>query len=243
MKCIQPDWNIQRVNAYCTLRYGGVSQAPYDSLNLGDHVGDDNNAVLQNRTLLAEHLNLPTSPCYLSQIHSTRVVTLPTNEISPQADAVYTQQPNQVCLVMTADCLPLLVAANDGSEVAAIHAGWRGLCDGIIEQTLTHFSTAPANLQVWLGPAIGPQAFQVGEEVLEQFIAQDADASLAFQVDHHELGKYFADIYQLARQRLTKLGVKTVLGGGYCTFSDPQFFSYRRDQRTGRMASLIWISP
>lgn len=254
MKLIYPNWQVaERVQAFTTTRQGGVSVAPFDSLNVGDHVGDQASAVLKNRELVVQHGKLPHFPLFLQQIHSTKVASIPTRESHCIADAVYTNQANQVCAVMTADCLPVLFASRQGNEVAATHAGWRGLCDGILENTVARFSASPDELQVWLGPAIGPQAFEVGEEVLAQFVAFDSAAQHAFQpilttdttqgAKCGEKKKYFADIYALARQRLHKLGITQIYGGEYCTFSQSElFFSYRRDKQTGRMVSLIWFS-
>ena len=159
-----------------------------------------------------------------------------------EADAVYTNQPNQVCLVMTADCLPVLFTNKQGTEVAAAHAGWRGLCDGVLEETVKCFQSAPEEIIAWFGPAIGPNAFQVGKEVIEQFMAFDPIAETAFRPVPNESGKYLGNLYQIATQRLNKLGITQIYGGEHCTFNEKEsFFSYRRDGQTGRMASLIWI--
>lgn len=243
MAFIQPTWSVPpTIRALTTTRQGGVSQASFASLNLGDHVSDDPLAVAENRRLLQQRLNLPRAPRYLNQTHSTKVVTLPCPAgQSLEADAVYTDQPNQVCLVMTADCLPVLFCREDGTEIAAAHAGWRGLCDGILEATAAHFRCLPSQIHVWLGPAIGPAAFQVGQEVIDQFCAIDPQARNAFVPDARASGKFLGDLYQLARQRLHRLGVSQISGGDYCTYTDAErFFSYRRDKITGRMATLIW---
>lgn len=243
MNFLQPNWQApSNVRALTTFRYGGVSLAPYDSFNFGDHVGDDENAVKINRTLLTEQFGLPQMPLFLTQTHSTRVLRLPSSGNDLQADAAYTDRPNQVCLVMTADCLPVLFTHRQGNEVAAAHAGWRGLCDGILEQTVTHFQSPPADIMAWLGPAIGPTAFQVGQDVVEKFVAQDLQAEQAFSPDPNHQGKYFGDLYRLAKQRLNRLGITQISGGEYCTYRQKeQFFSFRRDGKTGRMASLIWF--
>ena len=243
MNAVIPDWSVPTtIRAWTTLRYGGVSREPYDSFNLGDHVGDDQNAVKTNRTLLLENFALPQMPLYLNQIHSTRVIKLPYQGEDVQADAVYTDQANQVCLVMTADCLPVLFCNRQGNEIAAAHAGWRGLCDGILEQTVQCFRAEPEELTVWLGPAIGPQAFQVGREVVAQFIEKDAQAEQAFRADPGVADKYLGNLYQIAVQRLRRLGVSRISGGEYCTYTEKErFFSFRRDGQTGRMASLIWF--
>lgn len=244
MKKILPTWSVPDfVHAFTTTREGGVSQAPFDSLNLGDHVTDDPQSVQTNREILQEQGNLPHFPLYLTQTHSTRVLRLPYEQNDIEADAVYTNQANQVCLVMTADCLPVLFCSKDGKEIAAAHAGWRGLCDGVLEATVAEFECKPENICVWLGPAIGPTAFQVGEDVIEQFCAFDPQAREAFVADEYISGKFLGNLYQIARQRLNKLGITEIAGGDYCTYCDAeQFFSYRRDKITGRMATLIWRS-
>ncbi|MDG6330486.1 peptidoglycan editing factor PgeF [Glaesserella parasuis] len=244
MKKILPTWSVPDfVHAFTTTREGGVSQAPFDSLNLGDHVTDDLQSVQTNREILQEQGNLPHFPLYLTQTHSTRVLRLPYEQNDIEADAVYTNQANQVCLVMTADCLPVLFCSKDGKEIAAAHAGWRGLCDGVLEATVAEFECKPENICVWLGPAIGPTAFQVGEDVIEQFCAFDPQAREAFVADEYISGKFLGNLYQIARQRLNKLGITEIAGGDYCTYCDAeQFFSYRRDKVTGRMATLIWRS-
>ena len=243
MTALFANWQAPKnVHALSTLRQGGVSLDPYNSFNLGDHVGDDKSAVKTNRTLLVEKFDLPHQPLFLNQTHSTNLLELPCTGDDLNADAVYTNQPNQVCLVMTADCLPVLFCTKNGDEVAAAHAGWRGLCNGILEKTISAFKTEPAQIMAWLGPAIGPTAFQVGSEVMEQFIAYDQQAEKAFVADSSEKGKFFANLYQLATQRLNTMGVEQISGGEYCTYQQKQqFFSYRRDGKTGRMASLIWF--
>lgn len=245
MEFISPNWIVApHIHALTTTRGGGRSLAPFDSLNLGEHVGDLPLAVEQNRHILMEKANLPHSPVYLTQTHSTKVLRLPLAEAADiQADAVYTDQVNQVCLVMTADCLPVLFCSRDGTEIAAAHAGWRGLCDGMLEATVAEFRCPPQEISVWLGPAISQKAFQVGEEVVAQFCAFDPKAVEAFIEDPNTSGKFLGDLYFIARQRLQRLGITAIYGGEYCTFSDTErFFSYRRDQRTGRMATLIWRS-
>lgn len=220
-----------------TTRRGGVSVAPYDSLNLGDHVGDDARAVEQNRTHLMEALNLPVSPVWLRQVHGARAVDAMHG--SCEADAAYTGQPGVVCAVLTADCLPLLLCNAAGTRVAAVHAGWRGLAAGVIETALAAMGPG-ADLLAWLGPAIGPGAFEVGNEVRDIFIAHDARAQNAFRPLPN--GRWLADIYQLARLRLAAHGVARIYGGHACTYSDKtRFYSYRRDGITGRMATLIWL--
>lgn len=243
MQAIKPNWNIPKnVIAFTTTRQGGFSQAPYNSFNLGDHVGDNQNSVKKNRTLLVEQFHLPQYPLFLTQTHSTRVITLPYHGDNLEADAVYTNHPNQVCLVMTADCLPVLFTNHQGNEVAAAHAGWRGLCDGILEQTVQHFQAPPQEIIAWLGPAIGPKSFQVGEDVRQQFLAQNSKLAQAFTPDDKAQGKYLADLYLLARLKLQKLGILHITGGEHCTYQEANhFFSFRREKQTGRMASMIWF--
>jgi len=243
MNAIYPNWQAPKnIKALTTVRSGGVSLPPFDSFNLGDHVCDDPKAVQQNRSLLVDKFDLPHQPFFLIQTHSTKVIELPFTGSNVEADAVYTQQANQVCLVMTADCLPVLFFNKEGSEVAAAHAGWRGLCDGILEETVAKFKCPTSDIIAWLGPAIGPTAFQVGEEIIEQFCAFDSNAKLAFTPDLTTSGKFLGNLYQLATQRLNKLGITEISGGGHCTYTEQdKFFSYRRDKKTGRMASLIWI--
>lgn len=243
MNAIYPNWQAPKnIKALTTVRSGGVSLPPFDSFNLGDHVCDDPKAVQQNRSLLVDKFDLPHQPLFLTQTHSTKVIELPFTGSNVEADAVYTQQANQVCLVMTADCLPVLFFNKEGTEVAAAHAGWRGLCDGILEETVAKFKCPTSDIIAWLGPAIGPTAFQVGEEIIEQFCAFDSNAKLAFIPDLTTSGKFLGNLYQLATQRLNKLGITEISGGGHCTYTEQdKFFSYRRDKKTGRMASLIWI--
>lgn len=244
---LDAQWPVQRtVHAFTTLRHGlGVSQAPFDHLNLGLRAGDDAEAVERNRALLAEHAHLPAPPCWLRQVHGVAVARFdaPT-AIEAEADASVTATPGTVLAILTADCMPVLFCADDGSEVAAAHAGWRGLAGGVLENTLAAMRTAPDRVQVWMGPAAGPQAYEIGEEVHDAFVAHDAAAVTAFEPTRP--GHWRVDLYALARRRLQAAGVDAtrIHGGGLCTISDPQrFFSHRRDQRTGRMASLIWIEP
>lgn len=240
---IQPEWPLPaKVGSLITTRHGGVSPAPYDSLNLGNHVGDDAANVGRNRAILCEQL--PAEPAWLNQVHGVTVVdaaSVVAGEV-PDADASFTRTPGAVCVVMTADCLPVLLADRAGTVVGAAHAGWRGLCNGVIEATVAAMNEPAANLVAYLGPAIGPDAFEVGGEVRDAFMAHDAEAVAAFlPIDD---GKFLADIYLLARQRLAALGISEVYGGEECTVIDrARFFSYRRDRTTGRMASLIWLNP
>ncbi|CAI0791240.1 Laccase domain protein yfiH [Serratia entomophila] len=238
---ILPDWPLPAgVNACSTTRHGGVSLPPYHSLNLGTHVGDEAQAVARNREALVAGAGLPQMPAWLDQVHGTRVVRLEGETPADlRADAVYSNLPGQVCAVMTADCLPVLFCSQAGDEVAAAHAGWRGLCNGVLEQTVAAFTAPAGAISVWLGPAIGPQQFEVGPEVRAAFVAADRAAAAAF-MPHGD--KFLADIYLLARQRLQRAGIHAVYGGERCTVSEKShFFSYRRDGITGRMASLIWL--
>jgi YfiH family protein len=221
-----------------TLRSGGVSQGLYASLNPASHVNDAADAVLTNRAMIKQMLALPAEPVWLQQVHGVDVVKADQVTDLPEADASFTDQSGVVCAVLTADCLPVLFCGDQGAVIGAAHAGWRGLQVGVIEQTIAAMNCR--DLQVWLGPAIGPAHFEVGDEVREAFVSQNANASVAFSAT--QAGKWLADIYQLARIRLANLGVEQVYGGGLCTVSDAQrFYSYRRDgAATGRMASLIW---
>lgn len=237
---IVPDWPAPaRVRALQTTRRGGLSKPPYASLNFGMHVGDDGYTVAANRNLL--NTVVPSEPVWLEQVHGTAVLMAESAGCAPRADACITRKPNAVCAVMTADCLPVFLCDDAGTVAGLAHAGWRGLADGVIESTVIAMKTMPSSLMAWLGPAIGPQAFEVGAEVREAFLRHDAASEFAFAPRE---GKYLADIYLLARQRLHALGITRIYGGDFCTHSDPErFFSYRRDGRTGRMASLIWLSP
>ena len=238
---IVPDWPAPaRVRALSTTRAGGVSVAPYDSLNLGTHVGDDPANVAANRAQVRRIV--PSEPAWLNQVHGTAVVDAASVAGVPDADASVSRTPGAVCVVMTADCLPVLLCDRAGTVVGAAHAGWRGLHGGVIEATVTAMQVAPADVIAWLGPAIGPTAFEVGDEVRAAFVATDAIADAAFK-PAGQPGKWLADIYLLARQRLAALGVTAVYGGDCCTVSESRrFFSYRRDGVTGRMASLVWLA-
>ncbi len=228
------------IKAITTTRNGGQSIAPYDSLNLGDHVGDDPVLVTSNRQILIKNAYLPSEPLWLKQTHSINAIDANQWQPEVEADAIMSNSPNIVCAVMTADCLPVLITDRTGSQVAAVHAGWRGLQAGIIENTLAKFKAPPSEIMVWLGPAIGPRAFEVGPEVRAAFLAVDPLAESVFVSTHAD--RYLADIYQLARRRLTARGITAIYGGDYCTFGEKQrFFSFRRDGVTGRMATLIWI--
>lgn len=238
---IVPDWPAPaRVRALSTTRVGGVSVAPYDSLNLGTHVGDDPASVAANRAQVRRIV--PSEPAWLNQVHGTAVVDAAAVDGVPDADASVSRTPGAVCVVMTADCLPVLLCDRAGTVVGAAHAGWRGLHGGVIEATVAAMQVAPGDVIAWLGPAIGPSAFEVGDEVRAAFVAVDASADSAFK-PAGQPGKWLADIYLLARQRLAALGVTAVYGGDCCTVSESQrFFSYRRDGVTGRMGTLVWLA-
>lgn len=238
---ISPDWPAPtNVRAFSTTRAGGVSRGRYASLSLGDHVGDDPAAVARNRELLREVLALPAEPVWLRQVHGTHVIDAAQADAHGEADGAWSAQPGMVCAVLTADCLPVLLCDQTGTKVAAVHAGWRGLADGVIEQGVRALGGAPEELLAWLGPAIGPRVFEVGPEVRTTFVQHDAAAARTFSPSHD--GRYLADLYALARLRLSALGVTRISGGGFCTVTDrDRFFSFRRDGGCGRMASLIWL--
>lgn len=238
-----PQWPVPlTVRALSTFRPGGFSRPPYSSLNLGDHVEDSPLAVTKNRRSLRESAGLPAEPSWLSQAHGVQVVNLDEPDCARSGDAAVTRQSGTVCAVLTADCLPVLLATEAGDRVAAVHAGWRGLAGGVIEATVTALNSAPRDMLAWLGPAIGPAHFEVGPEVRAEFLTKDPQSETAFVPN--ERGRYRADLYALARQRLARAGVGRVYGGGECTFAQAdKYFSYRRDGRTGRQATLIWLQP
>jgi YfiH family protein len=240
---IVPDWPVPpNVSAVLTTRQGGVSRSPYASFNLAAHVGDDPAAVAANRSLLRQALAAGGDPVWLDQVHGARVVDAAACASSgalAQADASFSREIGVCCVVMSADCLPVLFCDDAGSVVAAAHAGWRGLLAGVLEETVAAMSVPPATLLAYLGPAIGPQAFEVGDELRAAFVA--ADAAMAAAFTPLPAGKWLADLYLLARLRLAGQGVTRVFGGAWCTVGEAQrFFSFRRDGQTGRMASMIW---
>jgi YfiH family protein len=252
MSFIKPEWSAPKsVGALVSTRIGGVSRSPFQSLNLGDHVGDQVADVLTNRAIFIREL--PAEPVWLEQTHST-VVSTPQSRTSRDdkkitADASVTNVPGEVLVIMTADCLPVLLTNTSGSVVGAAHAGWRGLCAGILEKTIAELLRLsdhkdPAELIAWLGPAIGPEEFEVGEDVVTAFADSGYSVpSNSFKPIVNKPGKFFANIYQLARGRLEGCGVKMITGGEYCTVKNrEQFFSYRRDGQIGRFASAIWIA-
>lgn len=244
---LDADWPASpRVRGFSSLRRGlnvGVSKPPFDTFNLGAHCGDEAEAVATNRAALGWAGALPSPPCWLRQVHGTRVWRFEApSTVEIEADAAVTSTPGVVLAVLTADCLPVLFAASDGSEVGAAHAGWRGLCAGVLENTVAAMRSAPADLVAWLGPAAGAAAYEVGEEVRSAFVERDAAAASAFIATRP--GHWLCDLYGLARLRLAAVGVQAVSGGGRCTISEPdRFFSHRRDGSSGRMTSLVWIEP
>lgn len=237
---IVPDWPAPAgVHALVTTRTGGASAGPYASMNLAAHVGDEAAAVTENRRRLRAHL--PAEPLWLAQVHGCRIVDAAAAAPGVEADGAFARRRGVVCAVLTADCLPVLLCDDAGTVVCAAHAGWRGLAGGVLEAAVAALGVPPARLMAWLGPAIGPQAFEVGAEVRETFLAHSPAAAAAFAA--RDNGKWLADLCRLATQRLNGVGVERVFGGGHCTYHEAgRFYSYRRDKTTGRMASLIWIA-
>jgi len=236
---IIPDWPAPiNVKSLQTTRAGGISSPPYDSFNLGDHVGDAPLAVERNRILL--NRLLPSEPVWLEQVHGIRVANADRASCLPQADACIARHRAAVCVVMTADCLPILLCDTQGGVVGAAHAGWKGLAAGVIEAAVQAMDVAPENIMVWLGPAISQDEFEVGDEVRAAFVAIQPHAASAFIPGRN--GKWFADLCALARLRLNALGITAIYGGSYCTYRERErFFSYRRDGVTGRMGTFIWL--
>ena len=247
---ITPDWPAPaNVRACVTTRRGGASRAPYASNNFGLHVGDDPTIVEQNRAALCRELGLTKAPQWLEQIHGVKVVTARSDNLVRTADASYSNEIGQACLVMTADCLPILLCDKSGAEVAALHCGWRSLAKGICARALAKFSAQPQNIMAYLGPAISQPHFEVGVDVLEAFFKtarnpQHAENIASAFISAQRPLHFYADIYALARAELNALGVQDIYGGGMCTYAQAEdFYSYRRDGVTGRMASLIWREP
>lgn len=242
---ITPGWPAPaNVSACATVRnLAGVSAAPFDAFNLGAHCGDEAQNVADNRRALIQLANLPNPPHWLQQVHGVAVHRVASREpgvTPPQADAAVTDIPGAVLAILTADCLPVLFAAKDGSQIAAAHAGWRGLAAGVLEATVAAMRSAPENLLAWLGPAAGPAHYEIGEEVRSAFVDTDPGAAICFVATRP--GHYLINLYALARRRLAAVGVRDVSGGDLCTISDAtRFYSYRRDGRTGRMAALVWM--
>ena len=239
LEFIRPDWQApESINALCTTRLGGISKGGYASLNLATHVADDSEHIVTNRRRLTETLQLPAEPQWLNQTHSTNVVDLDESDIR-QADAAITRNPGSTAVVLTADCLPVLFCNRQGTEVASAHAGWRGLLNGVLEQTVLKMQSDAADILSWMGPAIGPLKFEVGEEVRQAFILQNKYNDAFFNQNRPE--HYLADLYSIARLRLKNIGLAHISGGEFCTYTDDHFFSYRKEKMTGRQASLIYI--
>jgi YfiH family protein len=238
---IQPNWPAPaNVHAASTLRSGGVSREPYDTFNLAAHVGDELQAVTENRRLLKSALRLSAEPAWLEQIHSDIVVEVASASPPPRADASVARIAGSVCAILTADCLPVLFCSRDGDRVAAAHAGWRGLAAGILDTTVGSLGLPGGELIAWLGPAISQQAYEVGDDVRIACLARDSGAASAFKPNAR--GRWQCDLYQLARRNLAQLGVHAVYGGDYCTYADSdRFYSFRRDGQCGRMATLVWM--
>jgi YfiH family protein len=241
---LTPAWPAPpNVHAAFTLRCGGVSLPPFDTLNLGAHVGDLPECVAENRRRVHAALELPASPTWLTQVHGTRVVDAErvTETADTRADALILRRAGEVAAIQVADCLPVLLSAPDGAAAAAAHAGWRGLAAGVLEATVAAFGESATGLIAWLGPAIGAAHFEVGAEVRAAFVRHDTSAAAAFTPNAR--GRWQCNLTQLARQRLRALGVQQVYGGEWCTFADPaRFYSHRREPRCGRMAALLWLS-
>lgn len=242
IELIEAVWSAPAgVRAVATTRSGGVSEPPFDSFNLADHVGDARQAVHANRQRLRKLLGLAVEPCWLAQVHGANVVTADDCDVPPVADASTSRERGRVCAVLTADCLPLLLCSRAGDCVAAVHAGWRGLAAGVIEATLEAMATPAGEVLAWLGPAIGPAAYEVGDEVRTRFVETDKRAAAAFQAN--ERGRWQVDLYALARNRLRAAGVSDITGGRHCTYTEPErFYSHRRAGRCGRTAALIWLA-
>lgn len=243
LNLIIPNWPAPKwIKAYTTTRLGGFSHPPYDSFNVATHVGDNLKNVIKNRQLLQTQFNLKKPIIWLNQKHRNRVISAD-SFVNLDADAIYSRSPQTICAVQTADCLPLLICSPSYLCVAAIHAGWRGLHQGIIEKTIQAFDLPPQDILVWLGPAIGPHAFTVGEEVFEAFVNKDPITEKAFKPLKNNSTQWHANLYQLAKRQLCQLGITAIYGGHYCTYSDKyHFFSYRRNHITGRMLNFIWIN-
>jgi polyphenol oxidase len=241
LEFLEPDWEAPaRVRAVMTTRAGGVSHGAFEGFNLATHVGDDPDAVEENRRRLREALRLPWEPEWLEQVHGKTVAMLPRSAPAP-ADAAVARRSGVVCAILVADCLPVFLASRDGDRVGIAHAGWRGLAAGVVEATVAALECEPSRMTAWLGASIGPEAFEVGPEVRDAFIARDSGSVSGFRRSHED--RWLADLPALARRRLAACGVESIHGGGHCTFSDPgRFYSYRRDGATGRMAALAWLA-
>jgi len=241
LTCVVPDWQAPvNVTALTSTRTGGISQPPFDALNLGLHVGDEPQAVEENRRRLQQSFALPVEPVWLNQTHSNVVVNVD-QSVDTAADGAYTCTPQTVLAVLTADCLPVVICDLEGQQLAVVHAGWRGLAKGIIANAVAHFQP-DSQLQAWLGPAIGAGRFEVGEDVLEAFVSRAADNEKCF-IKGDTKGKYRADLYKLAASELASVGCSRVIGGNYCTYEQNNLFhSFRRDGTSGRMATVAWVS-
>ena len=240
MEWITPDWPVpETIKAVSTVRSGGVSAGSYAGMNLADHVGDRPASVARNRCTLRQRLELPSEPIWLRQVHGTRVIQADRAAAGEEADGSFTNRSSIVCAVMTADCLPVLLYERRSGTAAAVHGGWRGLAAGILQHTIA--TIADGDWVAWLGPAIGPEAFEVGDDVRAALLARSDRVITAFRPNGAH--RWHADLYEIARILLRSHGVQQIYGGGFCTFIDSdRFFSYRRDGVTGRMATLIWIS-
>ena len=241
LEFLVPDWPVpETVRAVMTTRRGGFSTGPYASFNLASHVGDDERAVAANRQRLRDALSLPGEPQWLDQVHGRKVAKL-SQPVLESADAAVAFEPGPVAAVLTADCLPLLLASRAGDRVGIVHAGWRGMVLGVVEAAVAALAGDPGDLVAWLGPAIGPAVFEVGGEVRRMFVSMQPESAADFRPGRGQ--KYLADLPGLARRRLVACGVTSVHGGEHCTVADPvRFYSYRRDGQTGRMAALIWLA-
>ena len=242
LEWLTPEWPVPPgVRAISSWRGGGLSVAPFESLNLGGHVGDRPEAVAENRRRLCTAARVPAEPVWLSQQHGAGVLDLDASgDAGRIADASFTRRPGRVCAILTADCLPVLFASDSGGAVAAAHAGWRGLTAGVIEATVQALAVPPQSLLAWLGPGIGRAHFEIGPEVREALLSRDPEAGHAFELNAR--GRYLADLVLLAQRRLERLGIERIYGGDACTYASPgRYFSHRRDGRTGRQATLIWL--
>lgn len=238
---LTPDWHVPGVRAYSSTRAGDFNLPPYDGFNTASHVGDDIEDVANARLWLAQHFHWQQPPQWLVQVHGVDVIEAQADGIEREGDAVVTFTPGQICTLHTADCLPVFFAAEDGSIVGLAHAGWRGLAAGVLQATLEKMALAPKHIKVWLGPAISQKHFEVGAEVKTAFIEKYGNSEQFFVAN--KSGRWQCDLYGLARLILTQQGVRTITGGNHCSYDDQRFFSYRRDQITGRMLSVIWIDP
>jgi len=239
---LEPNWPAPKhIRAFTTTRQHGHSQAPFNNFNLADYVGDDPQAVIGNVEELIDELDLPKSPTWLNQVHGTKAVRIEDCTDTPDADASFTSTKNKICVVRTADCLPILFCNRSGTEVAAVHAGWKGLFAGVIDATIDALATSPDDLLAWMGPALGPEHFEINNGMRADFIDKHPDNNLGIICRNKQ---WYLDFYKIATMNLQRCGVTQIYGGEHCTFAEEeQFFSYRRDNGvTGRMASLIWIT-